>query len=371
MNNERDNNQESHMSFWGIGPIFGVFNIIIFGTELALTFIYPECFRFNTFSVLFYIFGGVLIAFGLYLWISAGKQVDKCILKGVLATKGVYGIVRNPIYSGALFVISGICLAIQSWLLISTIPLSYLVLKLLLGKEDKILTETFGNEYIQYKNRVNSVLPKLNSIYKAFFYPIETQKITDTLFAIKNKDANLFIYKTENHYICFDTGYGNNEIKSEMSKIGIKPEDITTVFLTHSDIDHSKGICLFPQSKLYFGKNEEPLINGKKGRLGFLLNNPKITRDYCLLEDNQTIIIDNTKVKTIYAQGHTIGHVLYQINDEIIISGDAVISQNGFIKPFYRFFNMNHKKAVESAKKVLEFEGKCLICTAHTGLIYT
>ncbi len=153
--------------------------------------------------------------------------------------------------------------------------------------------------------------------------------------------------------------------------MSIKPEDITTVFLTHSDPDHSKGINLFPKAKLYFGKNEEPLINGQKGRIGIFYKNPEITRDYILLENNRTLMIGSTKVTVIYTPGHTIGHVMYQINDEIIISGDAVISQNGFIKPFYRFFNMNHKKAVESAKKVLEFEGKYLICTAHTGLIYT
>ncbi len=126
---------------------------------------------------------------------------------------------------------------------------------------------------------------------------------------------------------------------------------------------------MFPQSRLYFGKNEESVIAGKKRRLGFLLSKPQYIRDYCLLEDNQTLMIDSTKVRVIYTPGHTTGHVTYQINDDIVISGDAVIAQNGFIKPFYRFFNMSHKKAVESARKILEFEGKYLICTAHTGLV--
>ncbi len=363
--------EKTHMSFWGVGPIFGAFNIIFFGTELVLTFIYPEFFRFETFPILFYILGGLFTAFGLYLWITAGVQVDKCILKGVLATRGVYGIVRNPIYSGILFFISGVCFSLRSWLLICTIPLSYLILKLLLQKEDKVLTETFGGEYIQYRNKVNSVLPKWNTFYKAFFYPVETQEITNTLFAVKNRDVNLFIYKTENQYICFDTGYGNKEILTGLSKLGINPEDITTVFLTHSDPDHSKGIHLFPKAKLYFGKNEEPLINGQKGRIGIFYRNPEITRDYILLENNQTITINSTKVTAVYTPGHTTGHVMYQINNEIIISGDAVIWQNGFIKPFYRFFNMNNRQAVKSAKRITELEGKYLICTAHTGLIYT
>ncbi len=372
MNTKETNNknQKPHMSFWGIGPMFGIINVIVVGIAAIFTFVYPEYFIVKGFSALFYILGAIGIMFGFYLWLSAGKQIDKCILKGVLATNGTYGIVRNPIYSGILFVTMGGCFVLQSWLMLSVMPFICLVLSVLLRKEDKVLTESFGEEYIQYKNQVNLIFPKLSSILKAFFYPVETQKITERLFAVKSKDANFFIYKTENQYLCFDTGYGNKEILDELSKLDIKPEDITTVFLTHSDPDHSKGIHFFPKSKLYFGKNEEPLINGTQRRLAMLMSNPKITRDYCLLEDNQIITIDDTEIKTIYAIGHTIGHVLYQINDEIIISGDAVIFQNGFIKPFYRFFNMNHKQTIETAKKIMDFEGKYLICTAHTGVIH-
>ncbi len=364
-----DKDQKTHMSFWGVGPIFVISSISIIGVASIFTFIYPQYFRFNAFASLFYALGAILIVLGLYLWIAAGTQVDKCILKGVLATKGVYGIVRNPIYSGILFVISGACFAVQSWILFAAIPVIYLILRLLLRKEDKILRETFGEKYLQYKNQVNSIIPKLNSVYKAFFYPIETQKITDVLFAVKSKDANFFIYKTEKQYICFDTGYGDNKILAELSKLNINPENITTVFLTHTDLDHSKGILFFPNSKLYFGKNEEPLINGEKRRFGFLYRNPDITREYSLLENNQVVTVDDTTVKTIYTPGHTIGHVMYQIDDKIIISGDAVVLQNGFISPFYRPFNMSHKKTIESAQKITELEGKYLICTAHTGLV--
>ncbi len=361
---------KSRICLWGgIVSVYVIFNIFIIGLGMYFTFTYPEIFKFSIFPVLHYVFSAIFIIFGLYLWISAGIQVDKCILKGVLATKGIYGIVRNPIYSGILFVISGVCIACQSWLLLICILFSYLILKILLRKEDIVLIEVFGEKYIQYKKQVNSILPKINSIYKAFFYPVETKKITDNLFAIKDKDANFFIYKTENQYICFDTGYGSNKMAEEFSKLGIQNQDITTVFLTHSDPDHTKGLYLFPNAKIYFGKNELPLVNGQKGRIGILYRNPKINRDYFLLEDNQSIVIDNTEIKTIYTNGHTIGHVCYLINNEILIAGDSVVYQNGFIKPFYKPFSMNHRKTILSAKKITELEEKVLICTAHTGLV--
>ncbi len=363
------NNKKTQMSFWGIGPIFAVFNVILMVPALVLSFVYSQYFRFSAWPLPFYLIGAVLIIFGLYLWVVAGVQVDECILKGVLATEGVYGIVRNPIYAGSLYVIIGIGFALRSWLLLATIPFSYLVLKLLLRREDGVLNDTFGETYLEYKRQVNAFFPKLDSFYKAFLYPVETQEITNNFYAIKNKDVNCYIYKTDNQYICFDTGYGDAEVLQGLSKLNIDPVAITRVFLTHSDYDHASGIYFFPQATLYFGKNEAPLINGQKGRFGRLYNNPKITRDYSLLEDQQIITIDNTTVKTIYTPGHTCGHVIYQVDEQIIISGDAVIFQNGFIKPFYRILNMDNKKAIESTKIITEFEGKYLICTAHTGIV--
>ncbi len=362
-------NKKDHMSFWGIGPIFVVVTLFIVLIASIFSFKYSDIFIFNFIPVLFYIFGAILIIFGLYLWISAGKQIDRCILKGVLATKGTYGIVRNPIYSGFLIVLCGIFLIIQSWMLFSLLPFIYIFLRVLLRKEDSLLTETFGKEYLEYKNSVNIVFPRFSKIYKAFFYPVETQKIGNSLFAVKSKDTNFFIYKSENSYICFDTGYGKNRTLEELEKLNIKPEDIKTVFLTHSDPDHTKGLRLFDNSKIYIGKDEEPLITGRKFRVGFFYKNPKIKKDYTLLENNQIITIDNTKIETIATPGHTIGHLSYKINDEIIISGDSVIYQNGFIKPFYFIYNMNKKKAFDSAKKMEKFEGSKIICTAHTGVV--
>ncbi len=357
------------MSFWGIGPLFALFNIVVMGTALALTIIYPQTFRFNVPAIAFYILGAVFDGFGLFLWISGGKQIDACIMKGILATEGVYSIVRNLIYSGSLFVIAGIAIATQSWLLLVLLPVSYSVLKVLLRSEDSVLTNAFGEAYLQYKTRVNAVIPNLNRLKEVFFYPVETQKISDSLYAIKNRDVNIFIYKSANHYICFDSGYGDGEVLCELANLDIDRKAIAAVFLTHSDYDHASGVYDFTQAKLYFGKAEVPLINGKRGRFGIFYSNPKITRDFSLLEDQQTVTIDNTTIKAIYTPGHTCGHVIYQIDDEIIISGDAVIWQNHFIKPFYRFYNMNHKKALASAEYIMELEGKYLICTAHSGIV--
>lgn len=363
------NTEKRPISFWGIGPIFVILSLLVSGMTLFFTFRNPEYFRFKCCSGLFYIVGFIVTIFGFSLGVGGGVKIRKYFINNILATKGEYGIVRNPVYSGILFVMTGIFLCLQSWLILVTIPFTYFILKLLLTREDKALTEAFGEEYIQYKKEVNAIIPKVASFYPAFFYPEETRKITENLSVIKSHDGNIYIYKTENQCLCFDTGYGNKELVDGLKKIKINPDDVSKVFLTHTDHDHTKGIHLFKNAEIYFGKNEEPLINGTKHRFSILYSNPKITRKYTLLANHQVITIDNTEIKIVFMPGHTIGQVTYLINNSIAITGDAIIWQNGFIKPFYRLLNMKHRQAKKSAKELTKYQGKYIICTAHTGVI--
>ncbi len=366
LKNNINNNQP--ISFWGIGPVFGLFSVIISGTAAYLSIKYSNIFRFSSLFILCLTTGIILIGFGLYLWIGQGRKIGTYIKNNILATQGGYGIVRNPIYSGILFVMTGSFLCIQSWLLLSTIPINYIILKLLLHKEDKILANKFGDQYKLYKKSVNSIIPKLISFYKAFFYPVHTKKINKRLYAIKDKDVNFYIYRTNKSYICFDTGYGSSNIHNKLKKLNIIPKDIKHVFLTHTDHDHAKGLKIFNECNLYFHKNEEVLINRKVKRLKPFYFNPPINIKYKLLEDNEHLVIDDTNIYTINSSGHTLGHVAYLINSDILITGDSIIIQNGEIKPFYRIINMKHKQTKLSAEKLKKIGKNKLICTAHTGV---
>lgn len=313
----------------------------------------------------------LLILLGIYLWIGQGRKIRMYIEKGILATKGGYGIVRNPIYSGILFVLTGIFLAIQSWIMLATIPINYLVLKILLKREDDVLIHVFGQKYTDYKKQVNPIIPKLKSFYSAFFYPADTDKTNDNLFVIRDGYVNFFVYKTEKSTICFDTGSGNKQTVHEFEKLGLKTTDVSAVFLTHSDRDHTKGLHFFEHAKIYIGENEAPLVTGKKTRFLSLFKNKQIEREYSLLKNNQVLMIDNTKVEAIFTPGHTIGHVSYLIDNKILISGDSVVLQNGSLNPMYRVFNMNHRLAKESAKQIDSITGISFICSSHTGIVKT
>jgi len=74
---------------------------------------------------------------------------------------GVFRIVRHPIYLGAILFYLGASLITMSiaaaalWLLIIGF---YIVIS---RYEERILTETFGNDYLEYKKKTGMLFPKL------------------------------------------------------------------------------------------------------------------------------------------------------------------------------------------------------------------
>jgi protein-S-isoprenylcysteine O-methyltransferase Ste14 len=72
-----------------------------------------------------------------------------------LITEGVYGWTRNPIYLGFCLVNFGIGMAADSvWMMLSCLPGAWGVYVIAIAREESYLERRFGNEYLQYKQRV-------------------------------------------------------------------------------------------------------------------------------------------------------------------------------------------------------------------------
>jgi protein-S-isoprenylcysteine O-methyltransferase Ste14 len=107
-------------------------------------------------------FGIALIITGVPVLIAALAQVHSAFGKGELVTNGVYAYMRDPVYAvWILFIVPGALLATGILLLAIAPFLMYWLLKTLIGAEETYLEMTFGKKYLDYKNRVNSVVPKL------------------------------------------------------------------------------------------------------------------------------------------------------------------------------------------------------------------
>jgi protein-S-isoprenylcysteine O-methyltransferase Ste14 len=104
--------------------------------------------------------GYVLLLLGLVLWGTAIIQLLTGFSKGKLVTTGAYGVVRNPIYSSAIFfLLPAVTLLTLTWVYLVPSIFLYVGVMIFIGKEEKQLTKAFGKEYEDYMARVDRLIP--------------------------------------------------------------------------------------------------------------------------------------------------------------------------------------------------------------------
>lgn len=196
---------------------------------------------------------------------------------------------------------------------------------------------------------------------------IPTGQITKNIFVIKTGSANLFIFKKGSDRIAIDSGFGVSVLKRELSSLGINPNEITSLFLTHSDFDHAGGLSVFQSAQIYLSFHEEPMITRKVARKCGVIYNKKIDSAYKMLKDNDRIAVGTIKVKAIETPGHTLGSMSYLIDDEILFVGDAFKLVDGKAYPNSPLYCMDTKQQEESIRKLARLKGVHSVFTAHGG----
>lgn len=111
------------------------------------------------FGLIWAILGLTITFTGLGLWVSGfislGRRALTVLPKAkYLQIGGIYKYFRHPVYYGITLTLLGLSLSLGSWLglgytIFIIIPLNMIRAQ----KEEKILLEKFGQEYINYKNK--------------------------------------------------------------------------------------------------------------------------------------------------------------------------------------------------------------------------
>ena len=106
--------------------------------------------------------GGVLMILGAVIWYIGALRsgMDESITENKLKTTGIYSWVRNPMYSGWWIALTGISLMWHNIFLIPVFFLNWAIITLvLINTEEKWLLNLYGEEYSNYKKRVNRCIP--------------------------------------------------------------------------------------------------------------------------------------------------------------------------------------------------------------------
>lgn len=114
------------------------------------------------------IFGYILLFTGFGIFIQGWRQLYRAKEENKLVTDGLYGLVRHPQYTGLFIGLFGE--GVIHWptmFSIGLFPVIVIAYVWLAYKEEKIVIKEFGQEYLDYKNRVPAFFP-IQSNWKVF-----------------------------------------------------------------------------------------------------------------------------------------------------------------------------------------------------------
>ena len=155
--------EKEHLPLLGVGPVINGVQVVI--TIIGIILSYQGYFVFWEFELLnipLKIIGIGLVVFGIYLNYSAKRKsrLFDMVTENKLITTGVYGIVRNPVYSAVLLVCTGAIFIVNNVVLfiVPIICWIYITVFLILT-EEKWLVERYGQEYEEYCKKVNRCIP--------------------------------------------------------------------------------------------------------------------------------------------------------------------------------------------------------------------
>jgi len=166
--------------------------------------------------------------------------------------------------------------------------------------------------------------------------------------------------------VLFDAGNNSETWNQKLTALGVKPENVTLVLLTHFHGDHVGGLLQgdvrrFPHAKVLSSALEfetgqrQPLIKRIQSAYG---------QDFAKFNFDDVVFANaGVKVKALNAAGHTPGHTVFLIEpkqageEKLLIIGDLIhAAALQFPAPeACASFDSDKEKAVAARKRILDF----------------
>jgi protein-S-isoprenylcysteine O-methyltransferase Ste14 len=149
------------MSFMGIGPKVGVIVLPWLAVAIFLAIKFKASFAYSAdvHRILFF-FGLSLVVAGSLLYFLTVPSMLKGLINTRLITTGTYYLCCNPLYASIiLFIIPGVSLMMNSWLVLTTSIVGYVLLKVFIKSEYEEMEKLFGDDYRKYRNETPEFFP--------------------------------------------------------------------------------------------------------------------------------------------------------------------------------------------------------------------
>ncbi len=174
-----------------------------------------------------------------------------------------------------------------------------------------------------------------------------------------------YLIKHGDDYMLWDTGFGPEAgatapkvaLAEQLAKVGVKPEQVKFIGISHYHPDHTGGAAAFPSATLIIGKADwELLQNPPKGvntaPLKHWLSGGGKVEPIALDHD----VFGNGAVMILSTPGHTAGHhsamVKLAKTGPVILSGDAAHFRENYEVNGVPTFNVDRSQTLASLDRI-------------------
>jgi len=157
----------------------------------------------------------------------------------------------------------------------------------------------------------------------------------------------------------------DQEIGPQMRAVGLSPEDVRWVVLTHLHTDHSDGMQYFPKSEVMIHRPEYAVASGKLGTVrGYLANKWPTSLSPRLFDFpaeqfgpfSKSLALTNAKdVILVATEGHTSGHIsviVREAENSLFIAGDTSYTQSLLVEQAIDGVAPKDKPALETLQRI-------------------
>lgn len=187
-----------------------------------------------------------------------------------------------------------------------------------------------------------------------------------------SSSISCYLVETQGKKVLFDTGNGTERggmLLKRLDDIGVSPEDIDLLVITHFHGDHIGGMTeggkpVFTRAEVYVPEQEYAAW------LKMSNQNAKMAMDAMAAYGDRLHRFSYSDtlplgIKPMAAPGHTPGHTVYQMG-RLLVVGDLM---HGFDLQIQDFgicpsFDMNPEQAIESRKKYVDYARENKLITA-------